>query len=142
MAMQDRNEDSPMKVLVVDDDPLVVTLLSVILGGHNFEVLEATSGQQGLELVKTGSPDVVLLDIMMKDIDGFEVFERMKLDPEIDDIPVVYLTASTDQGCIERAVELGANGYIIKPFSPPALRAFLRETATSRREETCVMKPA
>ena len=138
--MQDRGEGSPMKVLVVDDDPLVVTLLSVILGGHNFEVSEATSGLQGLELVKTGSPDVVLLDIMMKDIDGFEVFERMKRDPEIGDIPVVYLTASTNQECIERATELGAFGYIVKPFAPHALRAFLRKAATSRRVETCIIE--
>jgi len=138
--MVDSTEDKRLKVLVVDDDPSIVTVVAEILRGEGFDVLEATGGEQGLELARMGSPDVVLLDIMMPDIGGFEVYRRLRLDPEIENIPVLFLTASMKPEYISRSADIGVNGYIIKPFSPPALVNALKETYLLGGQSSIVLK--
>jgi CheY-like chemotaxis protein len=138
--MPDSPEVQRLKVLVVDDDPNIVTVVTAILRGEGFDVLEATSGEQGLELARTGSPDVVLLDIMMPEIGGFEVFRRLRLDPETEGIPVIFLTASMKPEHISRSTEMGASGFIIKPFSPLALVNALKETCCLGGESSIVLK--
>jgi len=138
--MSDSPEDQPLKVLVVDDDPNIVAVVAAILCGEGFQVLEATSGKQGLELARTASPDIVLLDIMMPEIGGFEVYRRLRLDPLTENLPVMFLTASMKPEHINRSTELGASGYITKPFSPLALVNALKETCRLGGESSIVLK--
>lgn len=138
--MSDSPEDRRLRVLVVDDDPNIVAVVSAILCGEGFEVFEATSGKQGLELASTTSPDVVLLDIMMPEIGGFEVYRRLRLDPRTENLPVMFLTASMKTEHMNRSTELGASGYITKPFSPLALVNALKETCRLGGESSIVLK--
>lgn len=109
------------KVLVVDDDPDIVKYLRLMLMLEGYEVVEAFQGHEGLDVAKQESPDVILLDIMMADLDGFEVFKRLQCDPETNDIPVVFVTAKTAREDVEQGLSLGALGYVKKPFKPSEL---------------------
>lgn len=115
------------RVAVVDDDPDVIKVLRMILRSSGFEVMEATSGMKGYFLIKRELPDAVLLDIMMPDIDGFEVCRKLKLDPATADIPVIFVSARTGREHIEEGLSLGAQGYITKPFNPEQLISKLKE---------------
>lgn len=108
-------------MLVVDDDPSMCKLLRMMLEPKGFEVLEAFSGVRGLLMAKGELPDIVLLDIMMPDIDGFGVCRELKLDPTTKDIPIIFVTAKAGQEHLDRGMSLGAQGYITKPFSPEVL---------------------
>ena len=119
--MSEKRFDSPIKVAVVDDDPEMVKAIRMMLKLAGAEVLEAISGVTGYLLVKREHPDAVLLDIMMPDIDGFEVCRKLKLNPATKDIPVIFVTARSGQEHIERGLSLGAQGYITKPFGPDDL---------------------
>lgn len=114
-------EQGTAKILVVDDDPSIVKLLRVILSAGGFEVLKAFNGEQGIEIAEEETPDIILLDIMMPDIDGFETFRRLRADPRTMDIPVLFISAKTDIDFVDRALALGAAGYITKPFRAPSL---------------------
>jgi CheY-like chemotaxis protein len=119
--MAERRKVRPLRVVVIDDDPDMVKVIRVMLGVTGVEVLEAFSGLKGYSMVKRELPDVVLLDIMMPDIDGFEVLRKIKLDPETHSIPVVFVSARTGREHIERGLSLGAQGYVTKPFKPDEL---------------------
>ena len=110
-----------VRVLVVDDDPSMCKLLRIMLEPKGFEVLEAFSGVRGVVMTKRELPDIVLLDIMLPDIDGFDVCRELKLDPTTKDIPVIFVTAKAGHEHLERGMSLGAQGYIAKPFSPEVL---------------------
>jgi CheY-like chemotaxis protein len=138
--MPDSPEVQRPKVLVVDDDPLIVTLLGALLRGEGFDALEATGGEQALRLASAEIPDVVLLDIMMPGIDGFEVCRRLQMDPVTENIPVIFLTASMKPEHISRSTEMGAGGYITKPFSPPALVNTLKEVCSLEGESSSVLR--
>ncbi|HAV43168.1 TPA: hypothetical protein DCX15_04050 [bacterium] len=109
------------KILVVDDEPYVVRALSFILkkGGH--EVTTAADGQEALRHVEEDKPDLILLDIMMPDLDGFEVTQRLKKDPATKDIYIILITAKGQEEDRKRGFESGADDYITKPFSPTGL---------------------
>ncbi len=110
-------------VLVVDDAVDVLSLLSAVLKPL-YRVRVATSGQKALEVMGGAErPDLILLDIMMPGLDGYEVCTRLKSDPHTRDIPIIFLTAKTDIADEERGLELGAVDYITKPVSPPIVRA-------------------
>ncbi len=119
--MSDKRFGAPIKVAVVDDDPEMVKAVKMMLKLAGAEVFEAISGVTGYLLVKRELPDAVLLDIMMPDIDGFEVCRKLKLNPATKDIPVIFVTARTGQEHIDRGLSLGAQGYITKPFGPDDL---------------------
>lgn len=125
--MPDRSSQGTVRVAIVDDDPGIVKVISVILKTNGFEVVDALSGAMALTLIKTERPDVVLLDIMMPDVDGFEVCRQMKADPGTKDIPIIFVSAKTGMDHVEKGLELGADGYIIKPFAPAVLIAKIRE---------------
>jgi CheY-like chemotaxis protein len=120
IPLAEQRKDKPLRVVVIDDDPDMVKVIRVMLGVTGVQVLEAFSGLKGYSLVKRELPDVVLLDIMMPDIDGFEVL-KIKLDPETHAIPVVFVSARTGREHIERGLSLGAQGYVTKPFKPDEL---------------------
>ena len=107
------------RVLVIEDEPDIQTLIQMALeftGGY--EVSVASDGPEGLESARGGRPDLILLDAMMPGMDGFEVCRRLKGDPATAAIPVVFLTAKAQASEIEEGLQLGAAGYLTKPFDP------------------------
>jgi DNA-binding response OmpR family regulator len=105
------------KILVVDDEPDVLRMLEVVLAGHGYEVLTATSGMEGLVRAQGDHPDLVLLDIMMEGMDGWEVLKLLKLEAATRGIPVVILSARVEPRDKIRGLQEGAVDYITKPFS-------------------------
>jgi two-component system KDP operon response regulator KdpE len=124
--------DSPFKnrkILVVDDEERMVRFIRLNLEHDGFQVLEAYRGAQAIDRLRTGLPDLVLLDVMMPDIDGFEVLRMIR---EISSVPVIMLTAKSEEDDRVHGLELGADDYVTKPFSPRELvsrvKAVLRRT--------------
>ena len=110
-----------MRVLVVDDDPDVRKLCGINLTWDGHEIITATGGAEGLELINTQAPDAVLLDVMMPNVDGIEALRRIRRSEESMDMPVVLISARVG---IEDQIEgwaAGADGYITKPFTPSDL---------------------
>jgi DNA-binding response OmpR family regulator len=120
------------RILVVDDEVRMVRFIRLNLEHDGFQVIEAYNGMQALERMRTSLPDLVLLDVMMPDIDGFEVLRTIR---EISQVPVIMLTAKGEEDDRVRGLELGADDYITKPFSPREMvsrvRAVLRRTETT-----------
>lgn len=110
-------------LLVVDDNPSNLKVLRGLLSPVGYKLTFAMGGQQALERVKTAKPDLILLDLMMPDLDGFGVCDILKKDVEFKDIPIVFLTASQDIDHLLQAFEKGAIDYLTKPFHPPELLA-------------------
>lgn len=133
--MSDNVADRTPKVLVIDDDKLVVAVVSDVLGKNGFDVIKATDGLVGLDLARTESPDLILLDIMMDPLNGFEVLERLKLEGETKDIPVIFLSAISDEGVMAKGMSLGACDYVVKPFSHQGLADLVREKIEKSRRE-------
>ena len=113
----------PATVLVVEDEPDNRLLIGMVLRGEGYEVVEAEDGVVGLARAREIHPDLVLLDVMMPGLNGFEVHERLQADPELRRIPVVMLTALAQRTEVERAVRHGVQGYVTKPFEPADLLA-------------------
>ena len=106
-------------LLVVEDLPEIRKLLCMTMDYDGFEVHEADNGDTGLRMVKALRPHIVLLDVMMPgQLDGIQVCERIRADPEIAHIPVVMLTARSQQTDLEAGRRAGCNAYLTKPFSP------------------------
>jgi len=108
------------KVLVADDDPKLRELIRITLEGE-FDLLEAEDGEAALKISQQESPDLVLLDVMMPKLDGFEVCRRLKASSSTNSIRVIMLTARAGREDRRRGQEAGADDYFIKPFSPKAL---------------------
>ncbi|MCJ7745695.1 MAG: response regulator [Actinobacteria bacterium] len=106
------------KILVVDDDPTMVKLINVNLKLNNYAVIEAISGEQALDIVSKEPLDLVVLDIMMPGVDGWEVLKRIREDADTEELPVILVTAKTQDSDVIRGWELGADEYVIKPFNP------------------------
>jgi CheY-like chemotaxis protein len=123
------------KVLVVDDEPDVLLLCRVNLEFEGYEVVEAADGHQALQRIRESAPDVVLLDVMMPDMDGWQVLGAIKDDPALKDIPVVMLTAKVQDQDQLRGWSQGAADYITKPFSPLALSQVLQDVLATDPEE-------
>ncbi len=120
---------SRRSVLVVDDEPRMIHFIRLNLEHDGFQVFEATSGSDTLDQMRDNLPDLILLDVMMPEIDGFET---LKLIREISTVPVIMLTAKGEEDDKVKGLELGADDYVTKPFSPRELvsrvRAVLRRT--------------
>jgi two-component system KDP operon response regulator KdpE len=123
------------RVLVVDDEPRMIHFIRLNLEHDGFLVSEATSGGRALEQLRDQLPDLILLDVMMPDLDGFETLQLIR---EISSVPVIMLTAKGEEDDRVRGLELGADDYITKPFSPRELvsrvRAVLRRTEPASAE--------
>lgn len=104
------------KILIVEDEESLLKLESILLTSKGYEVEGVADGLAAMEAVKKSQPDLVLLDIMLPEIDGFEVCRRIKEDPETRDIPVIMLTAKKSREDMARGEEVGADWYITKPF--------------------------
>ena len=123
------------KILVVDDDPTMVKLINVNLKLNNYSVVEATSGEQALEVVEAEGLDLVVLDIMMPGVDGWEVLKRIRSNPETKEMPVILVTAKTQDSDVIRGWELGADEYVIKPFNPLLLVEVIKMVLDRSYEE-------
>ncbi len=111
------------KILVVDDEPGVLRFISVSLSLAGYEVVTATNGEEGLNLVEQSKPDLMLLDVLMTPITGFDVLERLRAHSQL---PVIVFTARSD--IASRAIKEGADGFIAKPFMPEQLIRKIEDT--------------
>ena len=105
-------------MLVVDDDPVIVRLLKVNFEMEGYEVATAADGEQGLAAARSERPDVVVSDIMMPRLDGYETCARLKQEDGTKDIPVVFLSAKAQQSDIDKGKAFGVADYLTKPFDP------------------------
>ena len=108
---------NPRKILIVDDELSILVSLKFLLEKNHFDVELAQSGREALENIARSKPDLILLDIMLPDLDGYEIFQVIRRRPEWDDIKVIYLTARSRDLDIAKGLNLGADAYITKPFS-------------------------
>ncbi|OGO17039.1 MAG: two-component system response regulator [Chloroflexi bacterium RBG_16_48_8] len=111
-----------LRVVCIEDEPEMIDLVRLILGRKGFNVIGADGGIEGLEIVRREKPDLVLLDLMMPDMDGWEVYQQIKADPELRDIPIIVVTAKAQS--IDKVLGLHiakVDDYITKPFGPQEL---------------------
>lgn len=118
------------KLLIVDDEAATVDMLSTYLTLQGHETVGAYSGEDGLVLVQVEKPDLLILDLMMPDIEGFEVCQRLRQNPEFQTLPVLIVSARTDQGSIDKAMSYGADGYLTKPINLPRLTSEIQRLLT------------
>ena len=108
------------KILLIEDDPLMLRLYEKILERNDFQIVTASRGQEGLTKAKEEKPDLILLDIMMPEMDGFEVLGKLKSDDTTKNLPVIALTNLAGEEDAKKALEMGAIRYIIKSEHDPA----------------------
>lgn len=120
-------------VLLVDDDPLILEILRTILDLEEFEVATATDGRRALALVDEAKPDVVVCDVMMPELNGFEVCRQLKSEPATSDLPVILLTARDRPEDRQAGQDAGCDAYLTKPFSPLQLIDVIREVRAADR---------
>ena len=124
------------RILVVDDEIYIVHILDFSLGMEGYEVLTALDGEQALERLKSDKPDLIVLDIMMPKVDGYEVCRTIKSNPETQHIPVILLSAKGRNVDQKMGFDVGADDYITKPFSPRKLveriNALLGQTVSEK----------
>ncbi|MFM2231015.1 MAG: hypothetical protein RL607_2273 [Bacteroidota bacterium] len=105
------------KILIVDDEPNIVMTLEYTFKKNNFEVFIARDGQEALEILKTQYPDLIILDIMMPLVDGFETLQNIRQNEQLNHCKVIFLSAKNKESDIEKGLALGADAYLTKPFS-------------------------
>ena len=130
----------PKKILIVEDDQDILQLVRLYLEKEGYRTCTATTGLAGLKQTKTEHPDLVILDLMLAEMDGLEVCKRIRADPKTAIIPIIMLTAKAEESDTIIGLELGADDYVTKPFSPKALVA--RVKALFRRLERAKDEPA
>jgi two-component system KDP operon response regulator KdpE len=131
MEQQHRIDPRSFTVLVVDDEPRLVDVVRLNLEVEGYRVVEASNGYEALERLKEDLPDLIILDVMMPELDGFETLRRIR---EVSNVPVIMLTVRNEEADRIRGLEIGADDYLTKPFSPRELqsriKALLRRTFT------------
>lgn len=123
------------RIVYVEDEEEMIDLVRLIMARRGFEVLGANGGRQGLDMIRKSLPDLVLLDLMMPDIDGWDVYQQMKADEATRDIPVIVVTAKAQS--IDKVLGLHiakVDDYISKPFSPQELAESIEKVLTRRRD--------
>jgi len=116
----------PKKIMVVDDEPYIARVIKFKLEQEGYIVISANDGITGLNKIREEKPDLVLLDVMMPGMTGYEVCQKIKGDAELAGIPVVILTAKGQERDREQGLSVGASDYITKPFSPNRLLELVR----------------
>jgi two-component system response regulator VicR len=131
--MTERDKNSKIKVLCIEDEPEVIDLVKLILERKGFQVMGAIGGREGLEVIRRERPDLVLLDLMMPDVDGWQVYRQMKAAEALKDIPVIVVTAKAHN--IDRVLGLHivkVDDYITKPFSPQELLSSVEKVLSAQ----------
>lgn len=125
--------DRPARVLIADDNPQGVELLEAYLSETDYDIQTAADGEETLKKVRSWQPDVILLDIMMPKISGFEVCKRLRADPATRDIAILMVTALDQPSDVDRAVEAGTDDFLTKPINKAELLLRVRAALKSRR---------
>jgi two-component system KDP operon response regulator KdpE len=124
-----------VEVLLIDDDPDLAVMLRTLLRGQDFQIKAVFTGPEGIEACRNDPPDVVILDILMPEMDGWQVCEKIR---EFSDVPILILSALGSPGSVSRALDAGADDYLIKPIHASLLASRLRTLVRRRmlvREE-------
>jgi two-component system, OmpR family, alkaline phosphatase synthesis response regulator PhoP len=121
------------RVLVAEDNPQGAELMEAFLSGADFEIRIATDGESTLRIVREWKPDLILLDVMMPKLSGFEVCKRIKNDPATRDIAIIMVTALDQPSDVERAVEVGTNDFLTKPIHKADLLLRVKSMLATRR---------
>jgi len=118
---------SPRNALIVEDDPYIGRLLKFMLEKEGFAPLLATDGEAGAAAIASNTPfAIMLLDVMLPLVNGYELLQQARRMPEREGVPIIMLTAKSQEGDIVRALDLGANDHLVKPFQPNELKARIR----------------
>jgi len=125
--------DHQQTVLIIDDDPIVVDILGTVFDG-DLRILTAHNGRDGIQLAQTENPDLILLDVRMPNMDGYDICRRLKSMAETADIPVIFLTARVETEDEFKGLEVGAIDYIAKPIIPQIVRARIQNHLTLKRQ--------
>jgi two-component system alkaline phosphatase synthesis response regulator PhoP/two-component system response regulator VicR len=116
----------PTKIVVCDDERHIVRLIQVNLEKEGYNVVTAFDGKEGLELIKAEKPDLVVLDVMMPYMDGFEVLKNLRRESQTENLPVIMLTAKAQDKDVFEGYHYGADMYLTKPFNPKELVSFVK----------------
>ena len=117
----------PKTILIVDDEPGILSALQFLMEQQGYNVLTAESGEFALQLIDQYNPDLVLLDIMLPGIDGWEVCKIVHLNPDFRNVKIIFLTAKNNKDAIDKGLALGGDAYITKPFKNDELVAKVKE---------------
>jgi DNA-binding response OmpR family regulator len=127
-----------MKILVIDDDPAMTELLSLVLASTTAQVYTSNSGEDGLKLVEEQDPDIVLLDLMMPKMDGWQVTENIR---KISSVPILILSVMDNPGLVARALDKGADDYLVKPVPTGILIAHINNLTRRSMSATIEVVP-
>ncbi len=127
-----------MKILVIDDDPAMTELLSLVLAPTKAQIFTSNSGEEGLKLVKEQDPDIVLLDLMMPKMDGWQVTENIR---DISSVPILILSVMDNPGLVAKALDKGADDYLVKPVPTGILIAHINNLTRRRMSATNEIVP-
>lgn len=127
----DMGDMNSKKILIVDDELSILVPLKFLLEKNDFSVELAQSGRDALDLIAQSKPDLILLDIMLPDLDGYEIYQLIRQNPEWDDIKVIYLSAKNRDVDIAKGLNLGVDAYVTKPFSNADLMEKVRKLVGS-----------
>jgi len=133
--MSERTEKK-ITILIVDDNPKNIQVAAGMLSRQGYQIAFDKDGESALQHIKVVKADLILLDIMMPGIDGYEVCRSVKDDPEIKDIPVIFLTAKTDTESVVRGFDVGGVDYITKPFNEAELLARVKTHLNLKQADT------
>jgi DNA-binding response OmpR family regulator len=120
------------KVVIAEDEPDIRDLIRFTLQFAGYEVFAGNNGEEGYELTKREKPDIVLMDVRMPKMTGYEACRKIKADPELKDIPVIFLSAKGQEAEIQSGLDAGADEYLLKPFAPDQLTERIREILAKR----------
>ena len=121
------------KILIVEDDPDNAVILSELLSRYTIDI--ASRGQIALDKAEFNTPDLILLDIMMPEMDGFEVARRLKRNPLTDNIPIIFITAKTDAKSFIQGFDIGGEDYIMKPYDPHLVLKIVKAKLMEGKDE-------
>ena len=122
------------KILLVDDEPNILMTLEYTFKKNNFQVFIARDGQEALEILKDQLPDIIILDVMMPLVDGYATLEQIKKDSRLNHCKVIFLTAKNKEKDIEKGLSLGADLYVLKPFSIKKLVEQVHELISNKKK--------
>jgi response regulator RpfG family c-di-GMP phosphodiesterase len=135
-----KNESSNKKtVLIIDDEPLSVKILSHQLE-NEYSIILADSGREALEVISHTTPDIILLDLVMPEMDGYEVYKAIRMIRTLDSIPVLFITVLSDAECEAQGLEMGANDYVHKPFIADLVRLRIKNHLAFSQERGLLLK--
>lgn len=123
-------------ILIIEDEQDIIELLTYNLEQEGYTISFSTSGEEALSMVRRKSPDLILLDLMLPGVDGLEVCRNLKQDPSTREVPIIMLTAKSEDSDVISGLEIGADDYIPKPFSPKVLIARIRSVLRRNRPES------